>query len=237
MAQGDPISRRNLFRRSLGLRTPENKGESNKPPAEPEADDVPLKTAAPEGGVTPEKILKRINAEPAYRLILQRLIAFCSEPRSSREIYDELLYYPEMRTAAHTPKMLLKWMVEAGAIAGHAGEGRETALWLTTEAGMEAVAGHDPAERLRRLLEEEPAYADIYRKILEFCSEEHSLPDIEYLLYAHPALQNPKIYPSYLVDRLEFAGALEWTGKWRATETGKAAPAGGSSEIVLHIHA
>ncbi|MCL2877861.1 MAG: hypothetical protein FWF13_03680 [Acidobacteria bacterium] len=220
MAQGNPISRRNLFRRSFGIRTQKDEGGPKEPHPSPETEAVLPDPVAAENAA-PEKILKRIDAEPAYRLVLQRLLAFCSEPRSSREIYDELLYYPGMRTAAHTPKMLFAWMVEVGAIAGYTEEGSETALWLTTEAGMEAVAGRDPAERLRRLLEEEPAYVDIYRMILEFCTVERSISEIEYLLRANPALANPKVYPSYLVDRLEFAGALEWTGKWRATETGK----------------
>ena len=38
---------------------------------------------------------------------------------------------------------------------------------------------------------------------------------------ARPGLQNPRVYPSYLVDRLEFAGVMKWVGKWRVTETGK----------------
>ena len=223
MIQSNPISRRNLFRRSLGIRTPENESVPKFPPSKSVPDDIFPESPAMED-VTPEKIRKRIDAEPAYRLILQRLLAFCSEPRSSCEINDELMYYPEIRTATHTPKMLLAWMIEVGAIARHTDEPSETPLWMITEAGIEAVAGRDPAERLRRLLEDEPAYADIYRMVLKFCSEEQSLSDIEYLLRAHPALQSPKVYPSYLVDRLEFAGALEWTGKWRATETGKELP-------------
>jgi hypothetical protein len=229
MFQNNPISRRNLLRRSLGIRTPENEGVSKEQSAVPAQDNIFLDPVAaqyadPEKTLKrPEEILKRIDAEPAYRLVLQRLLAFCYEPRSIREIHDELTYYPEMRASAHTPKMLLAWMIEIGAIAGHKKEDSETALWLTTEAGIEAIAGRDPAERLRRLLEEEPAYEDVYRKILEFCPEGRSLSDIENLLRAHPALQRPQIYPSYLVDRLEFAGALEWDGNWRATETGKAA--------------
>ena len=223
MVHSDPISRRNLFRRSLGIRTPENENVPKRPPVEPTPDVILSEPVAMED-VTPEKIRKRIDAETACRWGLQRLLAFCSEPRSSREIHDELMYYPEIRISAHTPKMLLTWMVEVGAIARHTDESRETTLWVITEAGIEAVAGRDPAERLRRLLEEEPAYVDVYRMVLKFCFEGQSLSDIEYLLRAHPALQNPKVYPSYLVDRLEFAGALEWTGKWRATETVRELP-------------
>ena len=214
------ISRRNLFRRSLGIPMPKDKSAPEKAFIEstPE-NNFPIPAAAE--NVTPEKILKRIDAEPSYRHILQRLLAFCSEPKSVREIHDEIMCYTGTARAARDPKMLLAWMIEVGAIAGHAAEGSETTLWRTTEAGIEAVAGRDPAERLRRLLEEEPAYADIYRMILKFCYEERSLSDIEYLLQAHLGLRNPPVYPSYLIDRLEFTGALEWTGKWRTTEAGK----------------
>ena len=140
MAQGDAISRRNLFRRSLGIRTPENEGGPKEPPPPPDLDNVSPDPAAAENASS-EKI---------------------------RKIMDV-----------------------------------------------------DPAERLRRLLGDEPAYADVYGMILKFCAEERSISEIECLLRANPALENPKIYPSYLIDRLEFAGALKWTGKWRVTETGK----------------
>ena len=221
MVRNNPISRRNLFGRWFGVKTLEDEGATKKTSAEPVPDDAFPDPPAGED-VAPEKILKRIDAEPAYRLVLQRLLAFCYEPRSSQEIHDELMYYYEMRNAAHTPKMLLGWMIEVGAVARHTGENADFAQWVTTEAGIDAIAGRDPAERLRRLMEEEPTYSDVFKMILEFCSEERSLSEIEYLLLPHPALKAPHVYPSYLVDRLEFAGALEWTGKWLTTETGKA---------------
>jgi len=221
MAKNNPISRRKLFLRSFGVRMPENERAPEKASHAQEPEDIFSEPSAAEDA-TPEKILKRIDAEPAYRLILPRLLAFCLEPKSVQQIHEELMYFPEMRNAAHTPIMLLKWMIEAGAITRRSmEEGTETALWLTTEAGLDAIAANDPGERLRRLLEDEPAYVDIYKKILEFCSVERSMPEIEYLLIAHPGLQSPRVYPSYMVDRLEFAGAIEWAGKWRVTETGK----------------
>ena len=223
MIRNNPVSRRNLLRGSLGdSQTLEDKCEPKELVCEPAPGDVLSASVASEE-VTPEKIMKRINSEYAYRLILQSLLAFCSEPRSVQEIHEELMYVPWMHNkAAHTPETLLTWMVEAGAIAEHIEEGTETALWMTTEAGMEAIAAHDSAERLRRLLEEEPGYVGIYRMILEFCSNERTLDEIENLFIGHPGLQSPHVYPSYLVDRLEFTGALEWTGEgWLITETGK----------------
>jgi len=217
MASNEQISRRNLFRRSLGIKTPEPENKGGYRETGLAATEILSEPVTGEDA-TPEKILKRINAEPAYRLILPRLLAFCFESRSTDEIHEELMCFPGIRTAAHTPKMLLAWMVEVGAVAGHIEENSKVTRWLTTEAGLEAIAGRDPAERLRRLFEEEPAFVDIYRMILEFCGKERSMPEIEYLLCAHPALANSNVYPSYLVDRLECTGALEWTGKWSTTK-------------------
>ena len=218
------ISRRNLLRKSLGLQTLEEKHESKDPSQSPAVDCVSAEPALRKD-VTPETILKTINSEYVYRLILQRLLAFCCEPKSFREIHKDLMYYPEIyhNRATHTPESLMTWMIEIGAIVGYTEECLEEELWVTTEAGMEAIAVNDPAERLKRLLEEEPAYDEIYRIILKFCLTEHSVDDIEDLLRVHPGLRNPKVYPSHLVERLEFAGALEWTDheKLITTETGK----------------
>jgi len=143
MTKCSPISRRNLFRRSFGLRTREDEDEPKEP----------LQSTAPHEDIIPDPTVVKDTAPQKVEITV-----------------------------------------------------------------------NDPAERLRRLLEEEPGYVDIYRMVLEYCLEEHSMPEIEYLLRAHPALTNPKVYPSYLVDRLEFVGALEWTGKWRTTETGRETP-------------
>jgi hypothetical protein len=71
------------------------------------------------------------------------------------------------------------------------------------------------------LLSEDSVYKDIYKQILEFCVAARSISEIEDLLRAHPALEVPKVYPNYLIDRLEDAGGLEWTGNWLTTEAGR----------------
>jgi len=71
------------------------------------------------------------------------------------------------------------------------------------------------------MLAEEPRYREVYDRLLEYCVEPRTRAEIEALLQNHPALESPKIYPGYLIDRLESAGGLEWTGKWRTTLAGK----------------
>ena len=55
--------------------------------------------------------------------------------------------------------------------------------------------------------------------------EEHvllSLREIGDVVDDEPVLQSPKRYAMYFIDKLEHAGAVEWTGQWSATEYGRA---------------
>jgi len=215
---GNQFSRRDIFLRSIFSRSAREESSPKEPAYAPQPDEMP--TVPPSA----ERILERIAAEPAYRLILPKLLEFCVAPRSGQEIHDKMLHFPEMRIALHTPEILLTWMVQSGAIAArqeHPDEENTAKQWQTTEAGMEALACSDPIERMNRLWEQYPDYTEIFRKVLDFCVSGRALPEIEYLLRIQPELENPKVYPSYLIDRLEFSGGLEWNGKWQTTEAGK----------------
>ncbi len=167
-----------------------------------------------------ERVLNRISAEPGYRQLLYKLLEFCAHPRTGQEIHEWMLPFPEMQIALHTPAILLKWMVQAGGIEQMEGSEKEP-IWQTTEAGRSVVEETGPTQRMRRLLSEEPQYREVFSQILQFCKVAKSRAEIEGLLQGHRALENPKIYPGYLIERLESAGGLEWTGKWQTTRAGK----------------
>lgn len=171
-----------------------------------------------EGAMT--RVQDRITAEPSYRIALYKLLALCETPRSTAEVHQAMLAFPEMKTALHTPQMLLAWMVRAGGIEQVAPE-KEESRWQTTEAGKMAAKRQGPGKRLAQFFAQEPAYGDVFRLVLEFCAAPKSKADIEALLKDHPAMENPKIYASFIVEGLEAAGGLEWDGHWRTTEAGK----------------
>jgi ferredoxin len=62
------------------------------------------------------KVLQRVSAEPAYRVVLYKILAFCESARSYPEIWHEISAYSEMKTALHPPQALLSWLVQAGGI-------------------------------------------------------------------------------------------------------------------------
>lgn len=164
--------------------------------------------------------MERIAAEPSYQQVLCRLLEFCTNPRTGREINAWMLPFPEMRIGLQSPGVLLRWMVEAGGIAQQGWDGEDD-LWETTEAGWAALEKNDPVQRLRHLAAEEPQNIDTYRLILDFCQTPRSREEIEALVYREGNLSDPKVYPSYYIDRLEAAGGLEWTGRWVTTEPGR----------------
>jgi hypothetical protein len=166
------------------------------------------------------KVLQRISAEPADKIVLCKILAFCESARSYPEIWHEVRAYPEMKTALQTPQVLLTWLVEAGGVEQVAAEEQEP-TWRTTPAGRNVIRIEDPGDRLERLLAQDSVYREIFLQVLQLCIVPTSRSEIESMLNSHPLLENPKVYASYFVEALERARGLEWADKWRTTQAGK----------------
>ena len=103
-----------------------------------------------------------------------------------------------------------------------AAESVET-FWRITEPGQAKLDSDKPIERLRALLEEDAAYAVIYKRILTLCAAENgaATPAINGKVDNDPLVQKPRLYAPHFVDKLEQCDALEWRKAWFTTETGK----------------
>jgi len=147
-----------------------------------------------------KKILDLITSEHAYRLAFYKVLKFCETPRPTAEVEEEVLSFPEMKTAIHSPNILLGWLEEVGGIERVVVE-EEEERWQTTEAGKRVAEVEAPGKRLLELLSKE---------------------EIEELLEGNPVMEKPKVYPTFFIQGLEEAGGLEWVDKhWRTTEAGK----------------
>jgi hypothetical protein len=95
-------------------------------------------------------------------------------------------------------------------------------LWQATPEGLEIVDEQDDFAKVKILLGKEPQYEDIYRKIMDFCTEEggRSAKEIDNLVNDEPILESPRRYSGYFVGRLEREGAIEWRDGWVLTDTG-----------------
>ncbi len=168
-----------------------------------------------------KKIFERISAEPAYRLVFYKTLKFCETPRSATEVEQEVRSFPEMKTAIHSPAILLGWLEEVGGIERMIVE-KEEGRWQTTEAGKKVADARAPAKKLVELLGKEPVYTEIYQQVLHFCQTPRTKAEIEQYLEGNPVLERPRVYATYFLQGLEDAGGVEWAdGHWRTTEAGK----------------
>ena len=140
MSRGERWSRRGLLRKGLLLERsrgeevrpfPESPPESS-PGAEPA--EAPASAPAPVEPASPEEIGRRIEAEPACRNLLLRLLEFCADPRAESTIYCWMRPFPELRTTFHTPETLSP---DGGSGRRYvpSGEGQ----WQTTPAGKQLL--------------------------------------------------------------------------------------------------
>lgn len=94
--------------------------------------------------------------------------------------------------------------------------------FATTEAGLIVANSHRPSGAIEELvMEGEPRYGDAYLLVLNACSKPQSKKQLEELLNGNPAMENPKLYASFFIDKLERAGAVVWDGGWCLTKEGR----------------
>jgi hypothetical protein len=212
------LSRRDLFSR---FRRTITATEQPKPTPAPEVKSPEVERQEdpiPTGAEAVTAIIYRIAAEPALYRLLYMLLDYCQVPRYESEISGWMLPFPEMRTSFYTPAILVNWMIGAGGITLTEDQGEQK--WVTTEAGRTALEYNNPELRLQQLFEEDVRYKSIYLQILEFCASPRERGEIEELLNGNPALEYPKLYPNYFIDRLEASGGLQWLDKWQTTDAG-----------------
>ena len=101
-------------------------------------------------------------------------------------------------------------------------EPQRPSFWVTTQAGLDLVAEHDPRAHVAQMLEDEAYYMPVYRELLEKLADgSMTKKEIDAIVRANPASESPRRLGGYFVDRLERIEAIEWTGAWSITEIGR----------------
>lgn len=96
-------------------------------------------------------------------------------------------------------------------------------FWSITDDGLAYLEADDSYSDLKDLLAEQLHYCVIYKRILEFCSNEagRSAGELSDLIDKDPLVQKPRRFFSYFVKKLEDSGALVWKETWKTTELGR----------------
>ena len=166
------------------------------------------------------KLIDRIEAEPAYRDTLFKVLRYCETDRPTAEIVFFINSLPAMRAAVHSPVILMKWLIESGGLDRMSGK-EEVERWQTTEVGKQALMMQKPVEQIQSLLASESNYRETFIRILSFCRSPRTRDEIEDFLKTQPGANDHVPIATFLVQSLEKAGGLEWIGKWRTTESGQ----------------
>ena len=195
-----------------------------------------------------EKVPELLDRMPSQRKILLRAIAFCEEPQPVSDLNKLINDYQTDNFSVFTAASLSSLLERAGALERITADGTpadEVATesktvvidgveyieaaspveiyWKATEDGLNAVAADKPVERMMACFESDEIYKPIYKRILTICSAEagSSVSNINSHVDNDPLLQNPRLYATYFLDKLEECDAVAWKSKsWQITEIG-----------------
>ena len=96
----------------------------------------------------------------------------------------------------------------------------------TTQAGLAFLDREQDMGRFQEILDEDAGLDNIYRMLLDCCSNEGgaSAKELGDAVDDQPELQEPRLYASYFYEKMAERDLIEWTGKaWGITELGRRA--------------
>ncbi len=97
------------------------------------------------------------------------------------------------------------------------------ATYVATPAGLKAYEARTGAKVVLDLVAEAPQYIPIYQRILEMCSVEGGSPvaPLNKAVDSDPLVQEPRLFCTHFLNKLECAGGLVWRDAWHITQAGR----------------
>ncbi len=181
------------------------------------------------------------------RRVLLGVLELCREPRAAQEVAAYVNEAQQANRSVYSAGAILSLLEEAGGISRVSAEGcprgcepvepehvvvdgveylrtaRPTPLfWKTSEAGLRVLADDRPLERAEALFEDDTAYLPVYKTALELCCQDAgmSAAQLGHAIDGLDLVQEPRLFASHFMERLERAGAVEWHDAWHTTDIG-----------------
>lgn len=97
--------------------------------------------------------------------------------------------------------------------------------FLATQAGRDAVQARTGMEHMQQLLDEEPQYLPVYKRILTMCNTAggRMVQEINAVIDPDPLCAEPRRFSTYFLRKLEVVGAVKFQDAWCTTDYGKRA--------------
>lgn len=192
-------------------------------------------------------VMHFIEENPSYKDTALALIRGCQEERESQELFAAVDEELAGRLHVQRSSSIASALIRRGALVSRAyidgseaspeqiqaldPEGPEKVEHrVVASAGAAAVLeALDPNFLVRDMYLAHPEAAAAFDILLEAMCRQDGLTreEVDELLDDSPCLQRddyglPRFYPSYFLNLLRVAGGVEWDGKWRVTEPGRA---------------
>lgn len=197
---------------------------------------------------TPSERIDALFAQmPTLQKMLYDILDMCQSPLASDELETRVTELKEHHHCVYAPLTFCNLLEQAGALSETDSQGTPLkditqeptkievndveywtvtpappVFWQTTEEGREQLDAYRPLELIRSCYEAEPQYSDIFTTVLELTAREggSSMKQIGNVIDDEPAVQNPRRFAMYFIDKLERAGGVEWKGSWVITSPG-----------------
>lgn len=194
-----------------------------------------------------ERISALFEQMPTLHKMLYDILEMCQDPLSSDELEARVTELKEHHHCVYAPLTFCNLLEQAGALAETNEEGvplkdvtqeptiieldgvqywtvtpAPPVFWQATDEGKSQLEAYRPLELIQGCYKNEPQYADIFTTVLELCARKGgaSMKQIGNVIDDEPAVQNPRRFAMYFIDKLEKAGAVEWKGSWIITKPG-----------------
>lgn len=97
--------------------------------------------------------------------------------------------------------------------------------FMATQAGLEAVEARTGMEHMQELLDAEPQYIPVYKRVLTMCSapEGRLVQEINAVIDPDPICKEPRRFSTYFLRKLEMIGAVRFVDTWQTTSYGSKA--------------
>lgn len=97
--------------------------------------------------------------------------------------------------------------------------------FIATQAGLEAVEARAGMEHMQEILEAEPQYIPVYKRLLTMCSvpEGRLVQELNAVIDPDPICREPRRFSTYFLRKLELVGAVRFVDSWQTTDYGKRA--------------
>ncbi len=217
----------------------------------PQAENAPqFKLVAFDNAETAEeRIATLFERMMSHQKVLMSILELCQQPTSGDEVSEAIAKLQKYHHSVYTPLTFCNLLERAGALIKTDGEGvsledleqepmRVTQdgteywavapspeiFWAASDEGRSYYEAYKPLEQIRHVYDAEPQYAEILTTVLNMCSAEGGVQvkAIGDMVDDDPAVQKPRRYAMYFIDKLERAGALDWQGAWVTTDAGRA---------------